>query len=240
MAADDTHEFLTPPDSDGASLPAQTRDFDGRRGELGFTPPEGGVANPAAAQPIEKTVPLSERLPSFKLLAFDSAAACTAVDVEVAKIKEIMSLVRVPPSSDKAQREALYVKAIDLLESIGPADGIEGMLAVQMVGTHNAAVESLRRAMIYDQSLEAQKVYLSQAERMMGQFTRHLEALDRHRGKGRANITVGQVNVESGGQAIVGNVAPSAGSASPPAIGEPDTQPLIVDLEKPARRKARR
>jgi len=113
------------------------------------------------------------------------------------------------------------------------------MLAVQMVGTHNAAVESLRRAMIYDQSLEAQKVYLSQAERMMGQFTRHLEALDRHRGKGRTNITVGQVNVESGGQAIVGNVEAGAGRASPPAIGEPDTQPPIVDLEKPARRKAR-
>jgi hypothetical protein len=93
--------------------------------------------------------------------------------------------------------------------------------------------------MIYDQSLEAQKVYLSQAERMMGQFTRHLEALDRHRGKGRTNITVGQVNVESGGQAIVGNVEAGAGSASPPAIGEPDTQPPIVNLEKPARRKAR-
>ena len=73
----------------------------------------------------------------------------------------------------------------------------------------------------------------------MGQFTRHLEALDRHRGKGRANITVGQVNVESGGQAIVGNVAPGAGSASPPAIEGPDTQPQIVDVEKPRRRKAR-
>jgi hypothetical protein len=92
--------------------------------------------------------------------------------------------------------------------------------------------------MIYTQSLEAQRVYLSQAERMMGMYMRHLDALDRRRGKGRTNITVGQVNVESGGQAIVGNVEAGAGSASPPAIGEPDTQPLIVDLEKPGRRKA--
>lgn len=35
MAADGTHEFLTPPDSDGASLPAQTRDFDDAEWDLG-------------------------------------------------------------------------------------------------------------------------------------------------------------------------------------------------------------
>ncbi len=212
MAADDTHEFLTPPDSDGASLPTQT---------------------------IEKTVPLSERLPSYKLLAFDGVAACTAVDVEAAKIKEIMSLVSVPPSSDKAQREALFVKAIDLLESLEPTDGIEGMLAMQMVGTHNASLECLRQAMIYNQSLEAQKVYLSQAERLMGMYMRQVDTLAKHRGKGHANITVGQVNVESGGQAVVGNVSAGAGSAapapSPPSIAEPCTQPPIVDLQKPAR-----
>jgi hypothetical protein len=135
---------------------------------------------------------------------------------------------------------SLYIKAMDLFESLKPADGLEGMLAVQMVGTHNAAVESLRRAIIYDQSLEGRNVYLSQAERMMGMYMRQVDALAKHRGKGHANITVGQVNVESGGQAIVGNVEAGPGSASPPAIGEPDTQPPIVNLEKPARRKARR
>jgi hypothetical protein len=32
--------------------------------------------------------------------------------------------------------------------------------------------------------------------------------LDHHRGQDRQKVTVGQVNVESGGQAIVGNVGP--------------------------------
>lgn len=240
MAADDTHKFLTPPDNDEGSPTAQTRDFDGGGRELTATPLEGAVANPGPAKPSDKEDRLSGRLPSFQLERFDGFAACNRSDVEAAKMTEILTLISVPPSSGETQREALYVKAIDLFESIEPADGIEGMLAVQMVGTHNAAVESLRRAMIHDQSLEAQKVYLSQAERMMGQFARHLEALDRHRGKGRANITVGQVNVGGGGQAIVGNVAPGACSASPPAIEGPDTQPQIVAVEKPRRRNARR
>jgi hypothetical protein len=130
-------------------------------------------------------------------------------------LTEILSLIPVPPSMGDTQRDALYVKAIDLFESIGPADGIEGMLGVQMVGTHNATMECLRRAMIYDQSLEARKVYLSQAERLINLYTRHVDALARHRGGGRPNITVGQVNVESGGQAIVGNVGVGVGSAAP-------------------------
>jgi hypothetical protein len=243
MAADDTHEFLTPPDSDGGSLPAQTPEFDGGGGRLGVTPPEGALANPGPAQPIENNDPLSERLPPFKLERFDSLAACNRSYVEATKMAEILSLISVSPSSGEIQRDALYVKAIDLFESLKPADGLEGMLAVQMVGTHNAAVESLRRAMIYDQSLEGRNVYLSQAERMMGMYMRQVDALAKHRGKGHANITVGQVNVESGGQAVVGNVAAGVGSAapapSPPSIAEPDTQSPIVDLEKPARRKAR-
>ena len=243
MDAGDTHEFLTPPDSDGASLPAQIRDIDGAGHELGATPPEGAVANPGPAKPIEKKERLSDRLPPFKLERLDGLAACSTIDVEVAKMMEILSLISVPPSTGEAQREALYVKSIDLFESLKPADGLEGMLAVQMVGTHNAAVESLRRAMIYNQSLEAQKVYLSQAERLMGMYMRQVDALAKHRGKAQPNITVGQVNVESGGRAIVGNVAAGVGSAapapSPPSIAEPYTQPPIVDLEKPARRKAR-
>mgnify|MGYP001549126373 CR=1 FL=1 len=33
-----------------------------------------------------------------------------------------------------------------------------------------------------------------------------LEALDRHRGRNKHDVRVGQVTVESGGQAVVGNV----------------------------------
>ena len=244
MAARNRRKFLTPHDIEVEERALRMDDLGGRGQDLDDVDREEVMSAPVPSHAIEKTVPLSERLPSSKLFAFDSVAACTTGDVEAAKMIEIMGLIHMPPSLGEVQRQALYVKAIDLFESLKPADGLEGMLALQMVGTHNAAMEILRRAMIYRQSLEAQKVYLSQAERMMGMYMRQVDALAKHRGKAQPNITVGQVNVESGGQAIVGNVAAGVGSVapapSPPSIEEADTQPPLVDLEKPARRKARR
>ncbi len=40
--------------------------------------------------------------------------------------------------------------------------------------------------------------------------TEVVKVLDKHRGGERQKVTVGQVNVQSGGQAIVGNVGPGA------------------------------
>ena len=243
MAARNKTKFLTPENIDGGATPAQTRDVGGGRRELATLNPQGAVARAAPAKPVDERERLSGRLPPFKLERYDGVANCNRSDVEVAKLTEILSLIPMPPSIGDTQRDALYVKAIDLFESIGPADGIEGMLAMQMVGTHNATMECLRRAMIYDQSLEARKVYLSQAERLMNIYTRHVDALARHRGSGQPNITVGQVNVESGGRAIVGNVGVGAGIAapvtSPPLIEGPDAPLAVADLEKPTRGRAR-
>lgn len=243
MAARSRRKFLTPENIDGGATPAQTSDVGGGERELATLNPQGALANPAPAMPIEERERLSGRLPPFKLERFDSVAYCNRNDVEIAKLTEILSLIPMPPAIGDTQRDALYVKAIDLFESVGPADGIEGMLSAQMVGTHNAAVECLRRAMIYDQSLEARKVFLSQAERMMGMYMRHVDALAKHRGGEQQSITVGQVNVESGGQAIVGNVgvgeASAAPATSPPVIEGPDAPAAVADLKKPTRGKAR-
>lgn len=243
MAARSRRKFLAPENIDEGATPTQTRDVGGGGRELATLNPQGPVANPAPEKPVDERARLSGRLPPFKLERFDGVANCNRSDVEAAKLTEILSLIPMPPSIGETQRDALYVKAIDLFESIGPADGIEGMLAAQMVGTHNATMECLRRAMIFDQSLEAQKVYLSQAERLMNLYTRHVDALARHRGGGQPNITVGQVNVESGGQAIVGNVGVGAGGGapapSPPLIEGADAPPAVADLKKPTRRKAR-
>jgi hypothetical protein len=243
MAARNKTKFLRPENIDGGATPAQARDVDGGGRKLATLNPHGTAACPAPAKPVEDRGQLSRRLPPFKLERFDSIATCGSIDVEALKLAEIMVLTRVPPSLGELQRDAYYVKAIDLFESIEPTDGIEGMLAMQMVGTHNASLECLRQAMIYNQSLEAQKVYLSQAERMMGMYIRQVEALARHRGSGQPNITVGQVNVESGGQAIVGNVGVGAGAAaaapSPPLIEGPDAPPAVADLKKPTRGKVR-
>ena len=44
--------------------------------------------------------------------------------------------------------------AIALLKDIKPANKIEGMLATQMVPTHSAAMECLRRALLSNQTFE--------------------------------------------------------------------------------------
>lgn len=243
MASDSAHEFLTPENIYGGTTSTQTRGVDGDERELATLNPQGAAAHPVPATPVEENERLSGRLPSFTLERFDDFATCGKIDFEAAKMAELFTLISVPPSCGDVQRDALYLKAIDLFESLRPTDGIEGMLGVQMVGTHNAAVECLRRAMIYNQSLEAQKVYLSQAERLMGMYMRHVDALARHRGRGQPNITVGQVNVESGGQAIVGNVGVGTGSAapatSPPLIEGADALPAVANLKKPTRGKPR-
>jgi hypothetical protein len=87
-----------------------------------------------------------------------------------------------------------------------PADEIEGMLAAQMVATHNAAMECFRRAMIREQTFEGRREALNQANKLTRSYTTLLEALNRHRGKGQQKVTVEHVHVHQGGQAIVGTV----------------------------------
>ena len=97
-----------------------------------------------------------------------------------------------------------FSSAISMLEGIEPKDGTEGMLATQMVGTHNAAMECLRRAMIPSQPIERRDENLKHATKLLSIYSRQIEVLDKHRGKGQQKVTVEYVNVESGGQAVVG------------------------------------
>lgn len=96
-------------------------------------------------------------------------------------------------------------RASAMLTEIGPRDGLEGMLAVQMVTTHNAALECLRRAHLADQPTEGRKLNLSFADRLLRTFTAQMETLGKYRGKGKQEVVVvhKHVHVHQGGQAIV-------------------------------------
>lgn len=98
------------------------------------------------------------------------------------------------------------VASLSLLAGITPKDEFEGMLAAQLLASHNAAMECYRRAMIAEQTLEGRKENLGQANKLSRTHATLLEALNRHRGKGQQKVTVEHVHVHSGGQAIVGNV----------------------------------
>ena len=82
------------------------------------------------------------------------------------------------------------------------------MLIGQLIAIHNAAMECHRRAMIGEQSFEARRESLNQANKLSRTFAALTEALDRHRGKGQQHVKVEHVHVHQGGRPIVGAVTP--------------------------------
>jgi hypothetical protein len=133
----------------------------------------------------------------------------TDLDILIQKTNDIVGLLWLPPTLTETEKNARIIKATELFESLAPNDGVEAMLALQMVGTHAAAMECLRRAMIPKQLLPATESNLRSAQKLMALYTRQMEALNRHRGKGQQKVTVEYVNVEPGAQAIVGSVETS-------------------------------
>jgi hypothetical protein len=93
-----------------------------------------------------------------------------------------------------------------ILNGIQPQDEIEGMLAIQMVGVHNLAMETLKRAMLGGQSFDGKDVNVSQATKMLRTFIAQMEALKKYRTGGEQKMIVEPVHVNEGGQARVGVV----------------------------------
>lgn len=94
---------------------------------------------------------------------------------------------------------------IDILAGIAPQNTTEALLAVQMIGCHNAATEYMRRAIALE-STGGIDANVNRAVKLMRTFTAQVEALQKLRGKGQQTVRVEHVTVNAGGQAIVGNV----------------------------------
>ena len=102
--------------------------------------------------------------------------------------------------------------ALAMVQEIAPADPVEAMLAVQMIGIHTAAMDAMRRSLHPDQSAEGRALYLGLAPKLTSTFAAHAEALNRSRGKTVTQVVrVEKVVVEDGGQAVVGAVAGRSG-----------------------------
>ena len=155
--------------------------------------------------------------------------------------------------SDAVTRDKQQSATVAALSGIHPKDEMEGMVAVQLIAAHNAAMECYRRAMIGEQTFEGRRESLNQANKLSRTYTTLLEALNRHRGKGQQKVTVEHVHVHAGGQAVVGTVeSPGGGDrtkseeqpqakqfadASEPTMRSTDAQragvPLARDGERP-------
>ncbi len=124
-------------------------------------------------------------------------------------------------NSDNDSCDQQYDATIAGLIGIGPKDEIEGMIAAQLLGAHNAAMECYLRAMLGEQTFEGRRENLSQANKLSRTYAVLLDALNRHRGKGQQKVTVEHVHVHAGGQAVVGVVESPGGGDRP----KPEDQP---------------
>jgi hypothetical protein len=151
-------------------------------------------------------------------------------DAQVSLLKQLLGSLWLPGSiEDEFVREKMS-GAMALLRELRPQDASESMLAVQMIATHEAAVECLRRAILPNRTFEGRDMALRHATKLMGIYERQLAALDKRRGRGQKSVTVKYVHVGQGGQAIVGNV-----SHSGTPMGGADTTPreLEASVEAP-------
>jgi len=91
------------------------------------------------------------------------------------------------------------------LRGIGPKDGLEGILAIQLIAAHNAAMDCYEKAAFFEQYTEVRMANLRMATKLSENSTKLVEALNRHRGKGQQKVTVEHVHVHAGGKAVVGS-----------------------------------
>ena len=100
------------------------------------------------------------------------------------------------------------------------------MLAVQMVGNHEAAMEMLTKAKRAETTDQLER-YSTPRPSCRATYTSQLEALSKHCRGGAQKVTVEHVHVYQGGQAIVGNVTtPGACPRQGGIASKPDINPM--------------
>ena len=132
----------------------------------------------------------------------------TSYDFSTHMTARLGMLVRTPGREMPTETE--LNTGIAAVAGIAPQNEMEAMLAVQMVGTHELAMEMLDRAKRAN-SLEKLDRYGTLATKMLRTFTAQTEALAKLRRGGEQKVVVEHVHVHSGGQAIVGHVAQTGG-----------------------------
>jgi hypothetical protein len=124
------------------------------------------------------------------------------------------------PEIKKMMTEGL----LDLYKNIPRRDALDSMLAMLAASITSASLDCLSQAALSSPgNLQVRDVNLRHGMKGAAVAAELVKALDNRRGEKSEKVTVGQVNVEAGGQAIVGNVesAPHPG-ASPTKLSKTD------------------
>ena len=102
--------------------------------------------------------------------------------------------------------------ALAVVTELKPRDSTELLLATQMAAVHMMAMEMSRRAIYPEQTTDGVDKNINRVTKLMRTYTAQVEALNKYRTKGRQKITVQHVNVNDGGQAVIGDVKQGVGN----------------------------
>lgn len=149
---------------------------------------------------LNRSDALSDMLESFGL----SPQSDDSVSTEIFK-GNINSLIRNGSSEEEVTRQVNMILA--QLHSIKPKDTIEAMLALQIIGVHQASLRAMSGAERNNESgyLESHKVYVNSISKLCSSSSKLVNALSNYRKKGKQEMTVKHVHVHKGGKAAIGN-----------------------------------
>jgi len=94
---------------------------------------------------------------------------------------------------------------IATMAELNPQDVTEGMLVTQMIAVFHQSMKHMEGA-TQANSMDLVERHTNMATKLQRTFTAQMEALNRHRRKGMQKVIVQHVQVNNGGQAIVGSI----------------------------------
>lgn len=96
--------------------------------------------------------------------------------------------------------------SLAIMNGIKPRDEVEAMLVTQMIGCHNATIRCMRNVACEGQTVDGVSINVNRSAKLIKAFTTLVDTLNRYRTKGQQKIKVEHVTVQSGGQAVVGDI----------------------------------
>jgi hypothetical protein len=124
---------------------------------------------------------------------------------------------------DQKEKERVLNAILDTLHALKPNDEIEGMLIMRLISLNSQISKFMTLSVIEDQSIEGGDLFINRSAKLIRLYNETLEALMRYRRKGVQNVFVQHqhVNVNNGGQAMVGNFQAGGGGGNKNSGGTP-------------------
>ena len=121
--------------------------------------------------------------------------------------------------------------ALGFVDSMAPQDPAEALLVAQMAAIHQAAMMLARRLNHVD-TIPQQDAAERALNKLARTYAAQMEALKRYRAKVQQTVRVEHVTVESGGQAVVGNVVQGGGPMKKPDVSPMHSAPRCMARSK--------